>query len=153
GARLGRIPYSPGFHGQGYGFVQLQQSRAPAATRAPEGCDRSPRHPVGRPLWHLAQTPAETFVKLALAGTPLLLMLGAGAFAAAPTISWTWFPVKEPANAPPGKIEFDRACAVCHGVGPDRPGTSSLQVKYQGKLPALLEERTDLTPEAVRYFI
>jgi mono/diheme cytochrome c family protein len=92
-------------------------------------------------------------VKLALVGTVVLLTVCAGAWAGEPTISWTWFPVKETANAPPGKIEFDRACAVCHGAGPDRPGTHSLEVKYQGKLPALLEERTDLTPTAVRYFI
>ncbi|MBS0367041.1 MAG: cytochrome c [Proteobacteria bacterium] len=46
-----------------------------------------------------------------------------------------------------------RACAVCHGDGPDHPGTSSLQIKYEGKLPALLEQRTDLTPDLVRYYV
>lgn len=85
--------------------------------------------------------------------TVVLLVRCVSAGAVEPTISWTWFPVQEPAGTPRGKIEFDRACAVCHGTGPDRPGTASLQVKYQGKLPALLEERTDLTPAAVRYFI
>jgi len=48
---------------------------------------------------------------------------------------------------------FHSACTICHGVGIDRPGTSSLEIKYQGRLPALLERRTDLTPEAVLYYI
>ena len=48
---------------------------------------------------------------------------------------------------------MSRTVAVCHGDGPDHPGTSSLQIKYQGKLPALLEERTDLKPELVRYYV
>jgi len=71
--------------------------------------------------------------------------------AAQPAISWTWQSV--PASADPGKAEFERACAVCHGEGIDRPGTSSLQVKYEGKVPALLEQRTDLTPEFVRVYV
>jgi mono/diheme cytochrome c family protein len=28
-----------------------------------------------------------------------------------------------------------------------------LQIKYDGKVPALLEQRTDLTPDMVRYYI
>ena len=71
--------------------------------------------------------------------------------AAQPTISWTWLPV--PDSTEPGKAEFERACAICHGEGSDRPGTSSLQIKYQGKLPALLEQRTDLTPDLVRSYV
>lgn len=101
----------------------------------------------------MAHMSREIFVKIAFAFTAGLLLACASAFAAAPTISWTLFPVQEPAGAPPGKLEFDRACAVCHGAGPDRPGTSSLQIKYQGRLPALLEKRTDLTPTFVRYII
>ncbi|MBS0613137.1 MAG: cytochrome c [Proteobacteria bacterium] len=71
--------------------------------------------------------------------------------AAEPTISWSWQSVAP--GTDPGKAGFERACAVCHGEGPDRPGTSSLQIKYADKLPALLEQRTDLTPEFVRYYI
>ena len=73
------------------------------------------------------------------------------AAADSPAISWTWRPVSPTAD--PGKAEFERACSICHGSGPDRPGTSSLQIKYNGKLPALLEERTDLTQDAVRFYI
>ena len=81
----------------------------------------------------------------------LLAAVPAGLRAAQPAISWTWQPV--PAAGDPGKVEFERACAVCHGEGADRPGTSSLQVKYGGKLPALLEQRTDLTPDVVRHTV
>lgn len=48
---------------------------------------------------------------------------------------------------------FDRWCAVCHGQGRGMPGTDSLRLKYDGALPALLEERTDLSPEAVALFV
>ena len=58
-----------------------------------------------------------------------------------------------------GKALFTRLCAPCHGA--DRsdqghamlPGTDALRIKYKGQLPALLEQRTDLTPEAIRTFV
>ena len=58
-----------------------------------------------------------------------------------------------------GKELFVRNCAPCHGS--DRgdfgramlPGTDALRIKYQGKVPALLEQRTDLTPVLVRTFV
>jgi len=53
----------------------------------------------------------------------------------------------------PGKAEFDNACGICHGTGPDNPGTTSLRFKYGGRLPALLEERTDLTRDTVVFYI
>lgn len=87
-----------------------------------------------------------------LAVTAALLGAGpSGLRAAEPEISWTWEPV--PAGGDPGKVEFARACAVCHGEGPDRPGTTSLQIKYGGKLPALLEQRTDLKPDLIRVYV
>jgi mono/diheme cytochrome c family protein len=58
-----------------------------------------------------------------------------------------------------GKQVFDANCASCHGPGIGNPGanfrtgTDALRVKYKGTIPALLEERTDLTPEAVAYFV
>jgi len=84
----------------------------------------------------------------------LVLALGFAALPAAadsPTISWTWRPVAD--SVEPGKAEFERSCSICHGTGPDRPGTSSLQIKYAGKVPALLEERTDLSADLVRYYV
>jgi len=85
---------------------------------------------------------------------PVLLALSLCTLPAAadsPAISWTWRPVEATTDA--GKAQFERACSICHGAGPDRPGTSSLQIKYDGKVPALLEQRTDLTVDTVRYYI
>jgi mono/diheme cytochrome c family protein len=98
---------------------------------------------------------------VALASGVLCSMLSAVVLATAPNVSWKLFPdAAAPAVAPSGKnefqtgkAEFQNACAICHGAGPDRPGTSSLQFKYGGRLPALLEERTDLTAERVKYYI
>jgi hypothetical protein len=36
---------------------------------------------------------------------------------------------------------------------PQAPGTYALELKYKGQKPALLEERTDLTPESVAAFV
>ena len=36
---------------------------------------------------------------------------------------------------------------------PGIPGTIALQAKYGGKLPALLEDRTDLSASSVRFFV
>lgn len=58
---------------------------------------------------------------------------------------------KTPANV--GKQVFDRWCVACHGAGPRYPGTASLAVKYGADMPAALEQRTDLTPELVSYFV
>ena len=59
-------------------------------------------------------------------------------------------------NAPTvdkGKQVYDYWCATCHGGGRGRPGTTALAAKYKEKeLPALLEERTDLTPQAICLF-
>ena len=33
------------------------------------------------------------------------------------------------------------------------PGTDALRIKYRGTLPALLEQRKDLTPEIIRTFV
>lgn len=62
------------------------------------------------------------------------------------------------ANAPParlteGKAVFDKWCAPCHADSPRLAGTLALQTKYEGKIPAALELRTDLTPETVSYFV
>ncbi len=60
-------------------------------------------------------------------------------------------------SADTGKVVFDKWCTPCHGaVAPAGglgdgalPGTSALRVKYNGELPAVLEERTDLAPEFI----
>jgi mono/diheme cytochrome c family protein len=58
-----------------------------------------------------------------------------------------------------GKLKFQRTCAPCHGAGPGSdgraalPGTDALRLKYKGQLPALLEARTDLTPEVLKQYV
>ena len=64
-------------------------------------------------------------------------------------------------SAQNGKVVFDKWCVPCHGAvapsggpfgfgGGGLPGTAALTVKYQGKVPAVLEERTDLAPTYIR---
>jgi mono/diheme cytochrome c family protein len=44
-------------------------------------------------------------------------------------------------------------CATCHGAGPGHPGTTALAAKYKGARPGLLEERTDLSPQGIRFAV
>jgi mono/diheme cytochrome c family protein len=57
------------------------------------------------------------------------------------------------AASPDGKAVYEHWCAPCHAPGPGHPGTQSLQFKYQGRLPAVLLERTDLAPQVVSVFV
>jgi mono/diheme cytochrome c family protein len=52
-----------------------------------------------------------------------------------------------------GQAVYERWCAPCHAPGPGHPGTQSLQLKYGGKTPAVLLERTDLSAQAVAVFV
>jgi mono/diheme cytochrome c family protein len=52
-----------------------------------------------------------------------------------------------------GKAVYDEWCAACHDRGPRHPGTQALEVLYQGKKPAALEERTDLVPKLTETFV
>ena len=70
--------------------------------------------------------------------------------------SWTLFGEPKPVSdraIDRGRAVFEARCEICHGQGNDRAGTISLQFKYKGSKPALLEQRTDLTPQLVRYFV
>jgi mono/diheme cytochrome c family protein len=58
-----------------------------------------------------------------------------------------------PASAAAGKAVYEHWCAPCHAPGPGHPGTQSLQLKYAGKLPPVLLDRTDLSPQAVAVFV
>ncbi|MGH8150327.1 MAG: c-type cytochrome [Steroidobacteraceae bacterium] len=96
-----------------------------------------------------------------LAGAALQPCLAAGAAAAGsvttdsggPAISWTWNTIVPMPGEPRGRVLFHRACFVCHGGGPAKPGTRALRAKYHGKLPALLEQRTDLSAAYVKYIV
>lgn len=52
-----------------------------------------------------------------------------------------------------GKEVYDHWCTPCHAPGPGHPGTQSLEIKYRGELPPVLEDREDLTPEFVRTMV
>ena len=53
-----------------------------------------------------------------------------------------------------GAAVFSNWCSACHSRGPQNaPGTASLQNKYQGSVPAALEDRRDLTPEVIKVFV
>ena len=56
-------------------------------------------------------------------------------------------------DAPDGEAVYERWCSHCHNAGRGNAGTESLQVKYGGRIPAVLLERTDLTAEAVKVFV
>jgi mono/diheme cytochrome c family protein len=58
-----------------------------------------------------------------------------------------------------GNAKYQYTCAPCHGAGPGDdgrkmlPGTDALRIKYKGKVPALLEARTDLSAKVLRVFV
>lgn len=63
-------------------------------------------------------------------------------------------------SAENGKAVYDKWCTPCHGAGAPAargrfgdgalPGTSALAVKHRGRVPAVLEERTDLATGYIR---
>jgi mono/diheme cytochrome c family protein len=71
----------------------------------------------------------------------------------------SWATCASAQDAGRGKAKFDHTCAPCHGagIGDDGramlPGTDALRIKYQGSLPALIEQRTDLNADAIRTFL
>ena len=64
-----------------------------------------------------------------------------------------WARAADQARSPHGHEVFEKWCTPCHGRGPDKPGTVALETLYKGAKPAMLEERTDLTPEIVKHFV
>jgi mono/diheme cytochrome c family protein len=97
------------------------------------------------------KTPATTLV-IALA---IAVTLNRPALAAEhePYINWTPAPVTAKPGQPPGYVQFQMACSVCHGTGPGKPGTRALAAKYKGATPALLEDRTDLNPAYIKQVV
>lgn len=66
--------------------------------------------------------------------------------------SWTTATVSGQGQ-PRGYVEYQKFCSACHGDGVGRPGTLALQAKYKGALPALLDKRTDLTPQLIKMYV
>ncbi|HEX4004110.1 MAG TPA: cytochrome c [Candidatus Acidoferrales bacterium] len=54
---------------------------------------------------------------------------------------------------PKGYVQYQDYCSMCHGEGPGRPGTMALRAKYKGAEPALLADRTDLTPALIKAYV
>jgi len=52
-----------------------------------------------------------------------------------------------------GQVVYEKWCAPCHAPGPGHPGTQSLELKYKGKTPPVLLDRTDLPPQVVATFV
>ena len=46
-----------------------------------------------------------------------------------------------------GRIVYDNWCAICHALG--EGATRILEERYQGALPAVVDERTNLTEELI----
>lgn len=46
-----------------------------------------------------------------------------------------------------GRIVYDNWCAICHASG--EAATRILEERYQGALPAVVDERTNLTEELI----
>jgi mono/diheme cytochrome c family protein len=89
----------------------------------------------------------------------LLFAFAAGAAVAqdAPIPAWSRTKAAVEGRGTPverGAAVFNNWCSACHSRGPQNaPGTSSLQFKYQGSLPAALEDRKDLTAEQVKFYV
>lgn len=57
-------------------------------------------------------------------------------------------------DAAHGKEVYEHWCSPCHAPGARKhPGTSALEVLYQDEKPAVLEERLDLTPELIVFYV
>jgi len=52
-----------------------------------------------------------------------------------------------------GEAVYGKWCGVCHDAGRGMTGTQSLQLKYNGELPAVLLERRDLSAEQIKVFV
>jgi (+)-pinoresinol hydroxylase len=66
--------------------------------------------------------------------------------------SWTTQTVSGQ-DRPQGYVEYQKYCSACHGEGVGKPGTMALAAKYNGSVPALLEKRTDLTPQLIKMYV
>ena len=84
----------------------------------------------------------------------LFVMVAARAAGAQERIASSWTTATVSGQGQPrGYVEYEKFCSACHGEGVGRPGTLALQAKYKGALPALLEKRTDLTPQLIKMYV
>ena len=94
-----------------------------------------------------------------LIGLVVVLIAGAAAAQEAPFPIAAWSRTTAAVETQGSPVErgaavFNNWCSACHSRGAQNaPGTTSLQVKYQGSVPAALEDRRDLTPDLVKFFV
>jgi len=94
-----------------------------------------------------------------LIGLVVVLIAGAAAAQEAPFPIAAWSRTKAAVETEGSPVErgaavFNNWCSACHSRGPQNaPGTASLQNKYQGSVPAALQDRRDLTPDLVKFFV
>ena len=89
----------------------------------------------------------KSLVHALLVGTGILLFAGEASGQGA---------AGDKARIDQGRAVYQYWCATCHSSGPGMPGTAALAAKYKGRQPAVaavLEDRTDLTPASVRFFV
>jgi mono/diheme cytochrome c family protein len=84
------------------------------------------------------------------AGAVLAVALGACALQSTLAFAQSG-PQAEPAPSAGGKV-FDKWCSDCHRTA-EGPGSRALQRKYQGSLPAILEQRNNLPPAYVKLVV
>jgi len=63
---------------------------------------------------------------------------------------WTSPAAAQNAATRPAPEVYEKWCTPCHGAGDNKPGTISAAALYKGSKPAVLAERTDLTPAGIR---
>jgi len=80
--------------------------------------------------------------------TILSLVLAAGIFLPGMAMAQTTEP-----DLKVGKAVFVKWCLPCHGEGTYMAGTNGLRAKYKDTKPAVLDQRTDLTPPIVKAFV
>ena len=92
-------------------------------------------------------------------GAALLLIAGTASAQDAPFPIAAWSRTTAAVETEGSPVErgaavFNNWCSACHARGTQNaPGTTSLQMKYQGGVPAALEDRRDLTPDLVKFFV
>ena len=84
-----------------------------------------------------------------------LVAVALGVLASGPLVAATAGVAVAPASIQQGKAVYGQWCVGCHaplpGFGRFPPaGTAMLQQRYKGSVPAVLEDRKDLTPQFVR---
>lgn len=75
----------------------------------------------------------------------------------APIASWSRTSAQDESSgnlSTRGAAVFNNWCDACHrNAEQNAPGTRSLEFKYRGEIPGALEERIDLTPELIEFYV